>query len=368
VNIFGPVHRAILIGFLIALSFFPGNAAAQLIETIGSEHLLLRIPAERSSIGRDLASELERCYAFMNRSTGQSLPRKVSIFVTWDQADSRSNWQNDAIIIGMRLPAASADPKGFLLHGAAKEIARLGLLELSGGAQREDTEFLFEGMAEILVHEYDHSSKSLEGAWVISKYLDEMKLLGVATQRSWSQFSSGKRCLRSAAPGITLLTTYREMQGRDTPVKLFEALKRNSLTASLTAAFKAPAAEIESVWLKKVREYQPANEITITPDEAPQLLQTALVPGSAKPGTTLEVQLFFKDRNNDLWPDGVFLRDERSGLLLQAQAPPDKGAAYFVVKLPIEPSCPAGNYTYQITGIDETGNLRTWTGSYKVLL
>ena len=239
VNIFGLVLRTTLIGSLFSLSFASGNIFAQLIETIGSEHVLLRMPAERSSIGRDLVSELERCYVFMNRSTSQSLPRKISIFVTWDQADSSCNRQNAAITVGMSQPAASANPRGFLLHSAAKEIARLGLLELSGGAQREDTEFLFEGMAEILVHEHDHSSRSLEVAWTISRYLDDMKKLGIATQRSWSQFSSGKRCLRSAAPGITLLTTFREMQGRDTPLKLFEALRKNSLTASLAAAFKS---------------------------------------------------------------------------------------------------------------------------------
>jgi hypothetical protein len=362
----GPVHRTILIGCLLSLFLVPGNISGQLIETIGSEHILLRMPAERSSIGRELASELERCYGFMNRSTGQSLPRKISIFVNWDQADSGSNRQNAAITVGMRQPEGSADPKGFLLHGAAKEIARLGLLELSGGAQREDTEFLFEGMAEILVHEYDHNSKSLEGAWVISRYLDEMKLLGIAVQRSWSPFSAGKRCLRSAAPGITLLTTYRELQGRDAPVKFFEALKKGSLTASLTAAFKAPVAEIENVWLKRVREYPLVDEITITPDDVPQLLQTALVPGSAKPGSMLDVQLFVKDRNNNLLPEGIFLRDEQSGRLLQAQAPSDKGAGYFLMKIPIEQSRPAGDYKYQITVIDEAGNLRNWAGTYKV--
>jgi hypothetical protein len=364
VIMFGPVHRTILIGCLLSLFLAPGNTSAQLIETIGSEHVLLRMPAERSAIGRDLASELERCYVFMYRSTGQSLPRKVSIFVNWDQADSSCNKQNAAVIVGMRQPEATA--RGFLLHSAAKEIARLGLLELSGGAQREDTEFLFEGMAEILVHEYAHSSKSLEGAWVISRYLDEMKLLGMAMQRSWSQFSSGKRCLRSAAPGITLLTTYRELQGREAPVKLFEALKKSSLTASLTAAFKAPAAEIDNVWLQRVREYPLVDEITITADDVPQLLQTALVPGSAKPGSTLDMRLFIKDRNNNLLPEGIFLREEHSGRLLQAQAPSDKGAGYFLVKLPVEPNRPAGEYKYQITAIDESGNLRTWTGTYKV--
>jgi hypothetical protein len=363
---FRSIHGAVLIGFLFLLFFAPPNSPAQLIETIGSEHLVLRMPAERSSIGRDLVSELERCYVFLHRATGQSLPRKVSIFVTWDQEESSCNLQNSAVIVGMKKPAAAADPRGFLLHNAEKEVARLGLLELSGGALREDTEFLFEGMAEILIHEYGRSSRSLESAWVLSRYLDEMKLLGIATQRAWSQFSSGKRCLRTAAPGITLLTTYRELQGRDAPIKLFEALKKNSLTASLTSAFKAPVTEIEGTWLKRVREYQIPDEITISGDEAPQLLQTALVPGAAKPGSILEFQLFLKDRNNNLLPEGVFLRDERTGLLLSAQTPSDKGAGYLSAKLPIGADCPAGEYKYRVTAIDEAGNLRTWTGTYKV--
>jgi hypothetical protein len=363
---FRSIQRAILIGFLLPLFFLPHNSSAQLIETIGSEHLLLRMPSERSSIGRDLASELERCYLFLYRATGQSLPRKVSIFVTWDQEESSCSRQNAAIVVGMMGPAAAADPRAFLLHNAEKEVARLGLLELSGGALREDTEFLFEGMAEILIHEFSRSSRSLESAWVLSRYLDEMKLLGLATQRAWSRFSSGKRCLRTAAPGITLLTTYRELQGRDAPTKLFEALKKNSLPASLTSAFKASIPEIEETWLKRVREYKIPDEITISGDEAPRLLQTALVPGSAKPGSTIEVQLFLKDRSDNLLPEGVFLRDERSGLLFQAQTPADKGAGYLLVKLPVGADCPAGEYGYRVTAIDESGNLRTWTGTYKV--
>jgi hypothetical protein len=363
---FRPIFCLVLLGFLTFSFLSPGTPSAQLTEAVGSEHVRMSMPAERVALGRDLAAEIERCYLFMNRATSQNLPRKILIVVSWDQADSSCSRQNAAIAVGMNDPAAAADLKGFLLHSAAKEMARLGLLELSGGAQREDTEFLFEGMAEILVHEYNHTSRSIEGAWTISKYLDDMKLLGMANQRSWTEFSSGKRCLRSAAPGITLLTTYRELQGRDAPLKLFEALKKSSLTASLSAAFKAPAAEVENTWLKKVREYQPADEIIISADEVPQLLQTALVPGTAKPGATLEVQLVMKDRNNNLLPEGVFLRDVRTGRVLQAEAPSEKGAGYFVVKLPIEPNCPAGEYRYQVTAIDEAGNLRKWPGTYKV--
>jgi len=365
VNRFWPILPLFVVPVLIIVFFAPGRLSAQ-IETIGSEHLLVRIPADRSAIARDLVSELERCYVFMHRSTGNSLPRKVVIVVSWDQTESNANRQNSYVTVGMRHPSASADPKGFLLHRAAKELARLGLLELSGGAQREDTEFLFEGMTEILVHEYQHSSKSLEGAWAISRFLDDMKLLGVATQRSWTTFSSGNRCFRSAAPGITLLTTYRELLGREAPIKFFEALKKNSLTASLVAAFRAPATEVENTWVKKVREYQPVDEITISAGEVPQLLQTALVPGTVKPGAELEMQLFFKTPKNNLLPEGVFVRDERTGRVLQPQATADKIVGNMVLRLPVDPACPPGDYKYMVTAIDESGNLRNWTGIYKV--
>jgi hypothetical protein len=221
-------------------------------------------------------------------------------------------------------------------------------------------------MAEILVREYDHSSRSLEGAWVICQYLDDMKLLGVATQRSWAEFSSGKRCFRNAAPGITLLTTSRELQGRDAPLKLFELLRRNSLSASLAAVFKTSAAEAENIWLKKVREYQAVDEITLAPEDVPQLLQTALLPGSVKPGETLEVQLYLKSRKNNLLPEGVFFRDERTGRVQQAHPPSEKGAGYLLVKLPIDANCPPGEYRFQLTAIDESGNMRCWPGKYKV--
>jgi hypothetical protein len=172
--------------------------------------------------------------------------------------------------------------------------------------------------------------------------------------------------MRSAAPGITLLTTYREMQGRDVPLKVFEALRKNSLTASLTAAFRFPVTEVENAWLKKVREYQPVDEITISAEDAPQLLQTALVPGTAKAGTPLELQLFFKDRDNNLMNEGIFVRDARSGRVTQPQSLSEKVAGYVSVKLSVEADCAPGEYGYQVTAIDESGNLRNWSGTYKV--
>jgi hypothetical protein len=150
------MHRSILGAFLIAWMSMAGTVVAQM-ESMGSDHLLLRMPAERSSVGRDLVSELERCYVFMKRAIGQSLPRKILIVASWDQSENICDRQNAMITIGMRQPTATADPNRYLMHSTAKEIARLGLLELSGGAQREDTEFLFEAMTEMLVREYDHT-------------------------------------------------------------------------------------------------------------------------------------------------------------------------------------------------------------------
>jgi len=245
--------RAVFIVALIIGIFLSVPAVLGQIENIGSEHVRLRMPPEREALGRDLAAELERCYLFMNRATGQNLPRRVLILADWTQSEDGCNHRSATVTIGMKQPVAAADVKGYLLHRAAREMARMGLLGLSGGARREDTEFMFEGMIEILAHEYARTSRGLDAAWVIAQYLDQMKLLDFSTQRSWTRFSAGKRCLKTAAPGVTLLNTLRALQGRDAPLKLFEALKKKSLTESLATAFKAPAGDVESIWLKKVR-------------------------------------------------------------------------------------------------------------------
>jgi hypothetical protein len=286
--------------------------------------------------------------------------------ITWDSAESVCNRRESSIRLGMKQPAAAVNTKAFLLHHAAREMARMGLLELSQGAEREDTEFLFEGMVKILVHEYEHSSRNLESAWAISRLLDEMHMLGLTTVRDWSKFSGGRRCLRSAAPGITFLMTFRDLLGRDRPLKLFEALRKAGLNQSLASAFKSPAHELEAVWLKRVREYHVADEITVVPDEVPQLLQTEVLPGAVQPGATLTLRFLLKDSAGNLLPDGVFVRDERTGRLGQAQADPDKDSEYITATIPVEAGCAPGQYSYRVTAIDESGNLRSWTGNYKV--
>jgi hypothetical protein len=357
---------AILVGLFNSCVLGPETSYSQLIDSVSSDHVLMRMPIGREALARDMISEIERCYSFMNRATGSYLPRKILINVNWELPDSSCNWRNASITVGLNQPDKLANLNAILLHKAGREIARLGLLELSQGAQREDTEFLFEGMIEILIHEYERSSRSLEAAWTITQLLDEMQMLGFSPQRSWSKFSAGKRCLRNAAPGITLLTTFRDLQGRDRPIKLFEALKRTSLTESLALAFKAPSTELEATWLKRVREYSGADEITVASDDAPELLKSECVPETSRPGTALQLRLYLKDRTGNLLPDGVFVKDERMHRVLQAQTAPEKNAGYMVAMIPIEANCSAGQYNYQIIAADESGNLRRWNGSYTV--
>ena len=355
----------VLFAVLTVVLLAPRTSSGQQ-ESIASQHLSMLMPAERASLGRELIADIERCYEFMNRATSESLPRKILIAVNWDQTDSSCDWRGASISLGMNQPAAAADLAAFLFHSAAREIAHLGLLGLSRGGEREDTKFLFEGMTEILVHEYDHSSRSLEAAWVYSRFLDEMQMLGLATQRSWSTFSGGKRCLRSAAPGITFLTTFRELQGRERPLKFFEALRTKSLMESLAVAFRAPAAELENTWLNRVREYRVADEITTAAAEAPQLVQITLIPDAGNRKAGVELRLFIEDRARNLLPNGVFVRDERTGRLLQVQAASEKGVGFLVTVIPVDANCPPGQYKYQVTAIDEAGNLRHWSGTYVV--
>jgi hypothetical protein len=331
---------------------------------ISSEHVHMLLPLERESLGRELIGDIERCYIFMDKATDGSLPRKIYITVDWDRPDTRCSRNNASIVLGMS--QSVGDVKEFLFYSAAREIAHMGLLELSGGAQREDTEFLFEGMIEILVHEYNHTSRRLEAAWVFSKYLDELHMLGLANQRSWSEFSAGKRCLRTASPGITFLTTFRLLQGRGQPIKLFKALRKKGLSDSLTEAFKAPIAELESTWLQKVREYHVADEITTAAEEAPQLREAKFVPETGRPGAELHLRLSIADSARNLLPNGVFVRDERTGRLTQVQAVSDANVDFLEAAIPIETDCPPGQYKYQVTAIDETGNVRRWNGSYTV--
>jgi len=331
---------------------------------VASEHVRMSLPAERESLGRELIMDVERCYSFVNRATGGSLPRRIYITVDWDQSQNSCNWRNGSIVLGMS--QSKGDLREFLYYKAAREITRMGLLELSEGAQREDTMFLFEGMIEILVHEYMRTSRRLEAAWTIAKYLDEMKMLGFETQRSWTKFSGGTPCLRNQAPGITFLTTFRALQGREQPIKFFRALRKKSLAESLSETFRAPIAELEDTWLKQVREHPEVNEITTVAEEVPQLAKVSFMPERGTPGAYMQIRIYVKDTPRDLLPSGVFVRDERTGRLLQVRRQLQDGTEFMAATIPIEAGCPPGQYKYLVTAIDEVGNLRRWSGNYTV--
>jgi len=337
---------------------------------MSSKHVTLQFPAEREILGRELSAEAERCYEYMNRATNGGLPRNISVVLDWNASESAWNFRSGRVTIGMNQPEAAADARKFLRHNLPYGIARLGLINVSQGAQREDTEFLFEGMAEILTHEYSHSSRALEAAWATAKLLDETGQLGLSQQRAWSDFSGGKRNHRNAAPGITFLLTQREID-RGRLVKFFEALRKNSLLNALNTAFRAPAAELEAAWLKKIREYEIPEEITVPNSEAPILLKIEQAAGPAPAGQPAHLNLFIKASAGDIYPENVFVRDSRSRKTFQAQSAISEGGAdkelsSYSVIIPVEDSCPAGDYSFQVIMIDDAGNLRQGKGTYSV--
>jgi hypothetical protein len=350
----------ILMGLMSAVPVCP-EAYSQQMEDITSEHLLMRLPKERTLLGRDVLIDLERFYKFLDGAIDAKLPRQIVLLVDWERQESRTNYREVSIIVGMNQPIVSS-LRTFLLKESMREIARLGLLELSQGAERPDYEFLYEGMIEILVNEFNHTSRSLESAWVISKFLDEMGQLSLETQRNWPDFSKEHRCLRNAAPGITFLLTFRELKGRDKPGKFFKALKRANLSKSLEEAFDETASELEAIWLRKVRQHRIPDEITISAEEAPQLVETTLISEAVKPGDQLKVRLQFKKTEGVLLPDGVFIRDLRTNTVFQAYEDSDA----ISVTIPVEAGTAPGEYGYSITAIDESGNLKNFTGSYSV--
>ena len=356
---------------LILAVFTHGAAFAQQMRSTSSKHVVLQFPAERELLGRELSAETERCYEYMNRATNGGLPRNITVTLDWNASESTWNFRSGRVTIGMNQPEAAAEARKFLRHNLPHGIARLGLINLSQGAQREDTEFLFEGMAEILTHEYNHSSRNLDAAWATAKLLDETGSLGLSHQRVWSEFSRGKRNHRNAAPGITFLLTQREID-RSRLMKFFDALQKNSLLHALNAAFKAPGAGLEAVWLKKVRAYEIPEEITVQNGDAPVLLKIAEVSDPAPAGQPVNLNLFIKDPTGDIYPENVFVRDSRSGKTFQArdavsEDDAENEASVYSVIIPVEDDCPAGNYSFQVIMIDDAGNLRQGIGSYSVI-
>jgi hypothetical protein len=357
--------------FVVACLALLGTAvsASQTVDDrIITDHVRLRIPLERQSLGQDVVSELERCWKFMALATDNSLPRQVLVNIGWDDSAIGADFKTGALSIGMRDPAAERNPQAFIVHNAARQLARLGLNYLSRGrAFREDTQFLAEGMAEILVREYERTARSLGSAWTVARFLDEMGLLGLQAQSSWTAFSGGRHSMRATAPGVTFLTTCREMHGRDKLPKLFETLSEGSLEQSLAAVFKTSAASLEAAWLQRVRSYADTDDIIVTSaEDAPQLQQITVEPTTALPGQTLQFRLQIKDGDRNLSPDGVFLRDESNGRIAGALPMQEKGVSYFGIEVMVETERRPGDYGYTAVAIDDSGNVCHWKGRYKI--
>ena len=325
---------------------------------------------EREWLGHETIAELERCYLFIDRTTGGKLPRRVLITVTWMESKSRVDTKGGSITVGMNTPAAATDGRTYLLHAAIREMARLALLELSkGAAARDDASFILEGMAEFLTHEYDRSSRSLGAAWAHCHLLDRTRPLSFASLASWDVFSQGRQDLRAASPGITFLMTCREAHGRDRLFKLLEALRDRSLHESLSEAFRAPAAKLESAWLERVRAYRLPESLTVGSDnDAPQLDRVEFDPPAGSPGDSIRARVLLRDRNSDLSPAGVYFEDLAAGKVIQSQPVAEAGAKAVLFELPIEKQRAPGEFGYRLIAIDEAGNLRIWTGSYRVAL
>ena len=345
-----------------------GMPPQQTIGRIVSKHVLIRLPPEREWLGQETISDLESCYVFMDKTTGGSLPARVLVNISWDQPVCSVHPGDAAVTIGMDNPAAAANSRKYLLHHAAKAMARLGLLELSkGGADRAENRFLLEGMTEILACEYEHSSRSLSAAWARCHLMNRMEALSLSALASWDRFSGGREDQRAASPGITFLLTCREVSNRDRLLKLFEGLRGKSLAESLNAAVKSNAAALENMWLEKVRTYRVSEDSAgATDEDVPKLERTDMEPQAGVPGQGLQIRVTIRDRSGDLFPGTIFLEDGESGPVLSAQPQPDAARRDVYFSLPVPQDRKPGRYEYRLIAIDETGNVRIWPGAYMV--
>jgi hypothetical protein len=361
-----PFKRLLL--HLVALLAACSTAGAQSAGgRIVSEHVWVRVAVEREWIARDSIVELEECWRYVKGVTGE-VPRRIQVDVAWDSLETRANPVEGTISIGFASPAARSAPRAYLTHSVARTIAEFGLYHLSRGASaREEMRSLTEGMSEILAHEFAHSGRALNGAWVLARMIDRMQPLTVASLSDWKTVSQGRRDLRAAAPGITFLLTCLEQHGRERTLKLFDALRRGTLEAAALAAFKARLETLEEAWLAKVRSYPLDEELTVTTaEEAPARRKGPSPAPSTRRGGLLDLRMQIDDLAADLAPTSVFVMDETSGRVSTGQIAGDRAARTVRLELPIEAAREPGSYGYRTFAVDEAGNMRSWKGTYTV--
>jgi len=96
----------LILGASVGLVVPPPASTRQLEDRVISEHVRIRISTEREWLGRDVVMDLERCWQFMDRATG-SMPRRVLVTVSWDSADTTTEYESGTIQIGMDRPATA---------------------------------------------------------------------------------------------------------------------------------------------------------------------------------------------------------------------------------------------------------------------
>lgn len=326
---------------------------------IVSEHVQIYTPSEREWLARATIAELENCWRFVRSLTG-ALPKQVLVVASWERSDNLIDGNADSVTIGLRDLQPEAEQ---FLHEAARGMARLALFNLSDGrAGQDESRFIELGMAEMITHDFLGSNRQLSGTWVVSHFLDRMGKLGLETQASWRSFSGDRVNLWTLSPGVTFLMVCRDLYGSKKTLQLFESLKKGELSKALSDRFKTRASELEEAWLERVRNYPVAEDVTLTSDSDPPLLQQVIAqPRKGSEDETLELRLLFEGSAGDTSSLVVFVfeqKSERTYLGVPASASGDR---WVVAHLPIEPEGRDLAYTFDIVAVDKSGNVRHWT-------
>jgi hypothetical protein len=354
--------------FLCLAGFCAAAKAEQFSENIVSEHVRLRLPVEREWIGRDVIPDLERCWQFIERAIAGKLPRRVLVLADWNKPDGDTQLRDGDILIGMNDVAAAANAKEYLLHRAAREMARAALLVLSqDGADREDARFLLQGMAEIYAHEFRGSARGLGSAWTLTHFLDRVVPLELQRLTSWAGFAQGRSELCAAAPGITFLLACRQQYGRESLLKLFEAMRKDKAMDALSRTFRTSAANLQAAWLKKARSYNATQNVTVTTDaDAPVLKEAAPAAGPGRAAGAMRLRIVVEDASANVHPCGLFVTDLATGKVVQARSDGGADGRNFLVEWAIPGDTAPGKHAIRITAVDDAGNVRSWNGEYLV--
>jgi hypothetical protein len=357
------MSHKVLLSLLVVLAMrllLPADTPAQFSDAhIVSKHVRIRVPQEREWVARDAVPDLERSWQFVHKLLGEKLPRWVVVTLDWRVATTSSDADRGTVTVGMLGRAAEADPRRFILHRTARELARIGLLALSrGGAARPECQFLLDGMSEIVAHEFDHTTRALGGAWALARLADGIQPVVLPTAPQPRHDSVSPHDLRASAAGVTFLLMCQEIFGREKVLRLFESLRKNSLEESIAGTFKVSMRNAEETWLRRVRQQPIADAIVTSAEDGPVLRQFVVVPQSGTGQSTIRLWMQIADRTGDTPHDGVFVLDGSRVVAVQPAA--HQGAQGLLAELPVDGQRPAGGHEVRVVAVDETGNVRVW--------